>query len=299
MIQTVENRSVSTRAVHSVPRAGLAIITAAALLMAVASPIFASAGKPAAAKDTGRAAPRSVTVQVMKHNCANVMTEAQFLAVEARAATNPTTPAAAFGKTVETVLECPTVVLSGETQTPGAVAGGTSSFDFSVTGGGAPQTLSADGTFAQAAACETDVSYDANRNGTLDANVCLDLSHHAFTVNDGTITVTETSPPTGFAFGAVRFTPGSGDEASLVSAANGTIVLDTTNDADGMIMMHVYNFSQAAAPVPTPQPTASALPNAALSDSRGSGSPIVPLAAILAAVAAAGVGLRLARQRNR
>jgi len=42
--------------------------------------------------------------------------------------------------------------------------------------------------------------------------------------------------------------PGCGDQASLVSAANGTIVLETTNDADGMIMLHVHNFAQAAAP---------------------------------------------------
>ncbi|MGI8658032.1 MAG: CHRD domain-containing protein [Candidatus Limnocylindria bacterium] len=208
---------------------------------------------------------RDVTVQVMKHNCANVATMAEFEAVEARAATNPTTPDAAFGTTVETVLECPTVVLDGDAQTPGAVAGGTSTFDFTVADGGSVQTLSTDSTYTQAAACETDVMYDANRNGSLDAGVCLDLSDYDFTTADGTVTVTETAPPSGFAFGALRFTPGSGDEAALVSAANGVIVLDTTADDDGSIMLHVYNFATAAGGTAAPTPAASALPDAAIS----------------------------------
>ncbi len=211
------------------------------------------------------AAGRDVTVQVMKHNCANVATMAEFEAVEARAATNPTTPDAAFGTTVETVLECPTVVLDGDAQTPDAVAGGTSTFEFTVGDGGSVQTLSTDSTYTQAAACETDVMYDANRNGSLDAGVCLDLSDYDFTTADGTVTVTETAPPSGFAFGALRFTPGSGDEAALVSAANGVIVLDTTADDDGSIMLHVYNFATAAGGTAAPTPAASALPDAAIS----------------------------------
>ncbi len=218
----------------------------------------------------GAAAARDVTVEVMKHNCADVSTMAEFEAVEARAATNPTTPDAAFGKTVETVLECPTVVLDGDTQTPGAVAGGTSSFDFTVADGGSVQTLSTDGNFTQAAACETDVMYDANRKDGLEADVCLDLSDYDFTVTDGTVTITETAPPSGLSFGALRFTPGSGDEASLVSAASGVIVLDTTDDVDGRIMLHVYNF--AAAGTATPTPVASELPDAAVNPTGAFGS---------------------------
>ena len=60
-----------------------------------------------------------------------------------------------------------------------------------------------------------------------------------------TVIVTEDAAPSGFAFGAVRFTPGSGDEATLVSAADGVIELDTSDDADGMVMLHVYNFAAA------------------------------------------------------
>ena len=198
----------------------------------------------------------TATVMVMKHNCADVTTMAQFEDVEARAATNPTTPEAAFGPTVETVLECPTVVLPGDEQTADAVAGGESTFEFSVTDADGTAVLSTDGMFAASAACETDVMYDADRSGEpLDADVCLDLSHYEFEVStDGQVTVTETGAPSGFVFGALRFTPGSGDDAALVSAANGEIVLDVAADEDGMIMLHVYNFA-AAATQPTPAPT--------------------------------------------
>jgi hypothetical protein len=245
------------------------------------------------------AAARDVTVQVMKHNCADVTTMAEFEAVEARAATNPTTPDAAFGTTVETVLECPTVVLDGDAQTAGAVAGGTSTFDFTVADGGSVQTLSTDSTYTQAAACETDVMYDANRNGDLDADVCLDLSDYDFTTADGTVTVTETVSPSGMSFGALRFTPGSGDEASLVSAANGVIVLDTTGDEDGSIMLHVYNF--AAAAEPTPAPAASELPDAAVNPPGTFGSSNVAILFGIMALASIGfLGFRTAAvRRNR
>lgn len=207
---------------------------------------------------------RTVQVMVMKHNCADVTTTDQFEAVEARAATNPTTPDAAFGTTVETVLECPTVVLPGDPQTAGAVAGGESTFDFAVEGDG---TLSADAAFMQGGACEPDVQYDANRNGTLDADVCLDLSHYVFGgLADGQVIVNETAPPAGFNFGTIRFTPGTGDEAALVSAQGGRIVLDMTADEDGMVMLHVYNFAQAAAatPAPTPTPAGGQVPDTAM-----------------------------------
>ncbi len=224
-----------------------------------ASPSASESASPSASESASPSAERDVTVMVMKHNCANVTTEGEFEAVEARAATNPTTPDAAFGPTVETVLECPTVVLDGDVQTPGAVAGGTSAYDFTVADGSSIQTLSTDGDFSQVGACETDVAYDATRNGTLDADVCLDLSHYGFDVEDGAVTITETEAPAGFSFGALRFTPGSGDSAALISAEAGVIVLDTTADSDGMIMLHVYNFADAAEE--SPSPTASEEPD--------------------------------------
>lgn len=232
-----------------------------------------------------------VTIMVMKHNCANVRTAAEFLAVEARAATNPTTPDAAFGKTVETVLECPTVVRPGNTQTAGAVAGGTSNFEFTVAGNiDTAETLSTDGAFTQTALCEDDVMYDANRNGVLNDNVCLDLSHYAFTVNsDGTVTITETGAPAGFSFGALRFTPGTGDDATVVSASGGVIKLNITNDADGMVMLHVYNFAGTAAATPAPTPVVRALPDTAVwTDAGLPGSD--GLALILATVALGSLG---------
>jgi hypothetical protein len=254
----------------------------------------------------GGGEPATTTVMVMKHNCANVMTEAEFEAVEARAATNPTTPDAAFGTTVETVLECPTVTLDGDAQTPDTVAGGPSVFDFTVEGdAGDALTLSTDGAFAQSAACETDVSYDANRNGTLDASVCLDLSHYAFDVAAGVVTVTETTAPGGFAFGTVRFTPGSGDEATLVSAAGGVIELDTSADEDGMVMLHVYNFSTAAAPAETPAPTpvptpmASTLPNTSTESGGPVSTSLVAIVALAALAVTSSVTYVLAARRSR
>jgi hypothetical protein len=243
----------------------------------------------------------SATVMVMKHNCADVATTAEFEAVEARAATNPTTPEAAFGMTVETVLECPTVVLPGDAQTAGAVAGGESSFDFAVADDDGSVMLSADGAFAASAACETDVAYDADRSGELDADVCLDLSHYAFEVSTaGQVTITETAAPSGFAFGAVRFTPGSGDDATLVSAGGGEIVLDVAADADGMVMLHVYNFAVAAAgPSATPAPSATAAPLPDTAASVATGSTSAPWLA-LAALFGTSVGvLALASRRIR
>lgn len=242
----------------------------------------------------------ATTVMVMKHNCADVMTEAQFLAVEARAATNPLTPDAAFGMTVETVLECPTVVLAGEAQTAGAVAGGTSNFAFDVTGDDDVTVGIGDSTYEMDAACETEVMYDANRNNVLDASVCLDLSHHAFDVAAGSVTITETTAPTGFVFGALRFTPGSGDEETLVSAAGGVITLDTSNDEDGMVMLHVYNFAVAAASV---APSVSAAPS--ISDTTvyaapttGASTPALALA-FAGVLALGGLGyLAMARRRR-
>ncbi|MCV0404500.1 MAG: hypothetical protein K5924_12470, partial [Chloroflexi bacterium] len=216
---------------------------------------------------------RDVTIMVMKHNCANVSSTDEFDAVEARAATNPTTPDAAFGPTVETVLECPTVVLDGDTQTPGAVAGGTSAFDFTVADSDGTQTLSTDGDFMQVGACEPDVAYDATRNGTLDADVCLDLSHYGFSVEDGAVTVTETEAPAGFSFGALRFTPGSGDDAALISAEAGVIVLDTTADEDGMIMLHVYNFADEAEGSPSPSQSEEASASESPRESELGGNP--------------------------
>ena len=231
----------------------------------------------------------TATVMVMKHNCGDVTTMAEFEDVEARAATNPTTPEAAFGPTVETVLECPTVVLPGDEQTADAVAGGESTFEFTVADAGGTATLSTDGAFVATAACETDVEYDADRSGELDAGVCLDLSHYEFEVStDGHVTVTESSPPSGLLFGALRFTPGSGDDAALVSAADGEIVLDVAADEDGMIMLHVYNFAAATTQEPTPAPTPTPAPGGQMPDTAAAAelgtSSTVGFIAILAAM---------------
>ncbi|MDQ3880440.1 MAG: CHRD domain-containing protein [Chloroflexota bacterium] len=242
-------------------------------------------------------------VMVMKHLCdASIQTSADFAAVEAREQTNPTTPDSAFGSTAETVLACPTIVLPGEPQTIGAVAGGEHAFEFMLEDTSGTQTLSTDASFSgEAALCETDVAYDADRDGILEADVCLDISHHIFDALEGAVEVTETSPPAGTRFGALRFTPGSGDDATLLSANAGVIQLDTTADDDTSVMLHVYDFVNAAAASPTP--VASRIPNTRTSSSPSADLPLVAIAAgIFVAAAASAVAVqtrrRLAMQRE-
>lgn len=115
---------------------------------------------------------------------------------------------------------------------------------------------------------------------------------------DGQVTVTETAPPSGFVFGALRFTPGSGDDAALVSAANGEIVLDVAADEDGMIMLHVYNFAVAAAPQPTPAPTpAGAMPDTGVPANPGTSSNVA-LMGMLALMLAGSTGVLAAMSRR-
>ena len=222
-------------------------------------------------------------VMVMKHLCDDsIQTDADFAAVEAREQTNPKTPDSPFGSTVETVLACPTVVLPGDQQTAGAVAGGEQAFAFTVTDPTGPQTMAEAAYSGPDALCETQVEYDADRDGTLEANVCLDLSHYIFDALEGPVTVTETTPPPGTRFGALRFTPGTDDAGTLLSSSGGVIQLDTSRDEDAMVMLHVYNFVNLAAPTPT-RPAATTIPNTSAEAGQASGGS-VPIAPLLTAV---------------
>jgi hypothetical protein len=199
-------------------------------------------------------------VMIMKHVCpASVQSEADF---------------DALGGFLAKVLTCPVVTLPGDVGPAGAldadddffdvfVAGGEARFDFSVQAGNGSWHLS-DATFLPAKVCETDVNADANGDGVISADVCIEVSHYALDgVAEGSVTITETAAPSGFRFGSIEFTPMSGDDATLVSvdAASGTIVLDTTAD-DGttgaaeagphVVMVHVYNFANATAPSQSP-----------------------------------------------
>ncbi len=232
----------------------------------------------AAVPVSGAAIGEPATVMVMKHLCdESIQTEADFMALEAKAATNEETPMGvpSLGATAETVLACPVVVLTGDTQTPDAIGSGEQDFDFTVEDSeGTTQTLTADTTFSgengfdtpvEDFACESDIAYDANRNGTIDEDVCLDFSSYSFAdVVEGPVTVTETTAPEGTRFGTVRLTPPElSDDAAIGLAfdATGKITFDSSADGDEMVMLHVYNFMgeatmpDAAMEVPTPSPT--------------------------------------------
>ena len=222
----------------------------------------------------GAAAGEPATVMVMKHLCdESIQSEADFMEVEAKAATNEETPMGvpSLGSTAETVLACPVVVLTGDSQTPDAIGSGEQDFDFTVEAGDSSQTLTTDTTFSgengfdtpvEDFACESDIAYDADRSGTIDEDVCLDFSSYAFAdVPEGPVTVTETTAPEGTRFGTVRLTPPElSDDAAigLSFSATGEITFDSSADGDEMAMLHVYNFvgeatmPDAATELPTP-----------------------------------------------
>jgi Prealbumin-like fold domain len=198
----------------------------------------------------------TVSVSIMKHLCADVANVADFVAIEAAATAASDNPFAALAATV---LACPTIVLTGDVPTAGAVTGGNVDFDFSVVDADGTKMLSVDGAFMGGQLCESDIDLILVDN---DADDCLDTSHYSFEAVNGTVTITETAAPAAHRFGTLRFTPGSGDEAALQGTiasveASGVIQLDTTVDADGSIMLHVYNFTtegtQGGNPRPTPR----------------------------------------------
>lgn len=223
----------------------------------------------------GGAAGEPATVMVMKHLCdESIQSEADFMELEAKAATNELTPMGipSLGATAETVLACPVVVQPGDGQTPDAIGAGEQSFDFTVEdSAGTTQTLTADATFTgengfdtpvEDFACESDIGYDADRSGTIDEGVCLDFSSYSFAnVVEGPVTVTETTAPEGTRFGTVRLTPpelSDDTDVEVSFTANGEITFDSSGDGDEMFMLHVYNFvgeptmPDAAMELPTP-----------------------------------------------
>jgi hypothetical protein len=195
--------------------------------------------------DEGENEVDTVEVSIMKHLCADVATVAEFEAIEAAAAEE--NPENALAPLVATVLACPTIVLTGDVPTDGAVSGGAIDFEFSVQDADGTQLMSEDGMFMQGALCETDVNLDADGDGEITSDVCLDVSHYSFEVVDGLVVITETDAPDAHRFGTIRFTPGSDDADALVGTitsveASGRITLDTRADADDTVMVHVYNF---------------------------------------------------------
>src|SRR5688572_5081511 len=154
----------------------LSLTAAFGLALAFSAPVAADAGE-------------AIDIMVMKHACgADIQSEADFEAVEAKGEGNPIFALA------QTVLACPAIANPGDAQSEGAVAGTPAEFSFTVTDSAGTTVSSADAEFAPAKLCEADIQLDANGDGTIAADVCLDISHYMFTgLVSGELTVEETS----------------------------------------------------------------------------------------------------------
>ena len=223
-----------------------ALITAGALVGLLALPVSAQHGD-------------EPEVYVMKHLCnPEIQSVEDFEAVEAAGVGDVSAEENPVAGLVATVLACPTVVHPGDTPTPGAVTGGNMAFEFTLDH---PDGTLSDPMFEQAALCEDQVQLDANGDGNISGDTCLDVSNYSFApVAEGMATVTEVSAPAGSQFGVLRVTPGSGDDMAVTSGLTSQpIELDTAADPDNtadaplpltefgddVIMLHVYNFQTA------------------------------------------------------
>lgn len=173
-------------------------------------------------------------VMVMKHACPdNIQSEADF---------------DALGGFLQKVLTCPVITRVGDEGT-GAANAGQVDFNFSVMGSDGTTHSIEDASFMAAKLCESDLNADADGDGNIEDDVCVDVSHYVYDdVAMGDVSVTETMPPAGHRFGSIEFTPNSGDEATLVRFGDGVVELDTSNDDS--VMLHVYNFKKPANQMP-------------------------------------------------
>lgn len=275
-------------------RTTISLFGAAALVAMIAMPAAAAHGD-------------EPTVVVMQHLCnEDIQSEADFVAVENEGAGGQAGGEGTLPGLVATVLACPTVFLPDDTGT-GGIAADPTAFEYTVEdAAGASYDLSSDGMFMPMQLCEADIALDANGNGEVEADVCLDVSMYMFSpVAEGDVTVTQTSAPGDTRFGTIRFTPASTDDLALLSATGGVIELDTTADTqvaepplpldeynDDVVVAHVYNFVGAGATeMPT---TATDLP------ASGSTLPLTLLAAtaLIGTAATAAAAFVVARQRR-
>ena len=217
------------------------------------------------------------TIVVMQHICGpDIQTEADFVAAEDAGAGGEPGGDGTLPGLVATVLACPTVFLPSDTGT-GGIASDPTEFDYTVgDSAGASYALS-DAMFMAAELCETDIALDANGNGEIEDDVCLDVSMYQFSpVAEGAVTVTQTQAPGNTRFGTIRFTPASTDDMTLLSASAGVLEFDTSADTqvddpplplaeynDDVVVAHVYNFQNVEGSMPnsaTTAPASSTLP---------------------------------------
>lgn len=225
----------------------ITIIPIVALLLSFgsfASTAAANTTMDMTASSSTPARPDKIEIDVMTHLCnANIKNESDFQALS-----NGKDVLGAFGNQV---LNCPATVLPANAPVAGTVAAPQTPFDYTVSGeNNSPQMLKDSDFFAEKV-CESDINKDVNADGTVSSSTCLDTSEYHFnnlSAGHGKVDVTATTLPQGYHFGTLRFTPPivdqNNDEQSLlgIDHAQGRIQLDTTNDADKVITLHVYDF---------------------------------------------------------
>lgn len=178
-------------------------------------------------------------VAIMKHICpANIQTQEDFDAI---------------GDFAAKLKACPVITLPGDAGPDGSINGNDElnplSFDFQIdyddpVDGLVSKTIDA-AAFQAAQTCESDLGVDLNGNPGDD--LCFDTSHYVFSgVVQGFVTVSEITPPEGYLFGALEFSPDSGEDVALINVTpeDAYIELDTTDLAT--VTLHVYNFAKPA-----------------------------------------------------
>ncbi|MGH2385652.1 MAG: hypothetical protein ACRDGB_11475, partial [Candidatus Limnocylindria bacterium] len=146
----------------------LSLVSAGALIGLMAMPAAAAhGGEPA--------------VVVMQHFCnPDIQSEEDFVAVENEGAGGEPGGEGTLPGLVATVLACPTVFLPDDTGT-GGIAADPMDFEYTVVdSAGANYSLAADGAFMAAELCEDDINLDADGNGEISADTCLDVSMYGF-----------------------------------------------------------------------------------------------------------------------
>lgn len=185
--------------------------------------------------------PATNRITIVKHRCGDAVTADDF---------------AALPDFYAKAEACPTVRrYSGDAPSPGTVAGGVNSFDFTVQGNdGTVQTLTTDGTFVNGQLCEDDFSPPQDfDNGDAGTNTCLDESGYRFDeVLQGSVVVTETKFSKSTMLGGAAVDPEADPEVTIQVSGN-EIQLDTTSDGD--VTLHVFNLVKPATPTPTPTKT--------------------------------------------
>jgi hypothetical protein len=164
----------------------------------------------------------NITIDVVKHLCASGVTNASDAG------------------------NCPIVLRTGDMPMSGATSSGSFDFNFVVrarNAQGVTETLAATSTLMNSQNCSSATSTMSTSSSTATStNNCVDQSFYEWRNLPRTdVTLTEQmSAGSGMRFGFARLD--SSDQNALISAGDGIINLNTRDDADGRITIHVYNF---------------------------------------------------------